>query len=94
VRYESCYSPGTDFLLGRTGTIVSADGHELTSEYQMRYHGLLARRGQWTPLLVAPEGGADVVVRPAAADTAAPAGSIELHRDRRFVAFRPNPVTR
>jgi 4-amino-4-deoxy-L-arabinose transferase-like glycosyltransferase len=94
VRYESCYSPGTDFLLGRTAAIVSADGHELTSEYQMRYRALLARRGQWTPLPVAPVGGADVVVRPAGADTSSPVGYVELHRDRRFVAFRPNPGTR
>ena len=88
VRYESCYSPGTDFLLGRTGTIVSIDGHELTSEYQMRYRGTLVRRGQWTPLSATPVGGADVVVRPATPDTTTPAESIEFHRDRRFVAFR------
>jgi 4-amino-4-deoxy-L-arabinose transferase-like glycosyltransferase len=94
VRYESCYSPGTDFLLGRTAVIVSTDGHELTSEYQMRYRATLVRRGQWTPLAVAPEGDADVVIRPATADTATPAGTTEFHRDRRFVAFRPTPTPR
>jgi 4-amino-4-deoxy-L-arabinose transferase-like glycosyltransferase len=89
VRYESCYSPGTDFMLGRMSTVVSADGRELTSEYQMRYRRTLVRRGQWTPLSVTPVGGADVVVRPATGDSTAPAGTAEFHRDRRFVAFHP-----
>ncbi|MFI5372756.1 MAG: ArnT family glycosyltransferase [Candidatus Eisenbacteria bacterium] len=88
VRYESCYSPGTDFLLGRVATLVSADGHETTSEYQTRYRETLARRGQWTALAVTPAGGADVVVLSVMADAAAPAGFVEFFRDRRFVAFR------
>ena len=47
VRYEDCYSPGTDFLLDRVSTVVSASGSPLTSNYIERYRELLARRGQW-----------------------------------------------
>jgi 4-amino-4-deoxy-L-arabinose transferase-like glycosyltransferase len=96
VRYESCYSPGTDFLLGRVSTIVSADGHETTSEYQARYRETLARRRQWTPLASAPGRDVDVVVRPAHADSKVPAAATEIFRDRRFIAWRmdarPSPA--
>jgi 4-amino-4-deoxy-L-arabinose transferase-like glycosyltransferase len=88
VRYESCYSPGTDFLLGRRSALVSALGRETTSNYQMRYRAALAARGQWTPLAAAPDSsGADVVVRPAGDAAAPPAGFMQFFRDGRFVAY-------
>ncbi|MBI5709825.1 MAG: glycosyltransferase family 39 protein [Candidatus Eisenbacteria bacterium] len=89
VRYESCYSPGTDYLRGRISTIVSARGRETTSNYQVRYRESLIARGEWTPLAAAPPGdGTDVVVRPSRDESAPPAGYVEFFRDERFVAFR------
>jgi 4-amino-4-deoxy-L-arabinose transferase-like glycosyltransferase len=88
VRYEDCYSPGTDFMLGRTGTVVSASGNVTTSTYQLRYRERLIARGQWTPLDRAPEPDtAAFVVRSASAPPAPDAGE-EIFRDRRFVAYR------
>jgi 4-amino-4-deoxy-L-arabinose transferase-like glycosyltransferase len=89
VRYEACYSPGTDFLLGRRSALVSALGHETTSIYQVRYREALKTRGAWTPLDAVPaEDHADVVVRSARDATAPPAGMVEFFRDERFVAYR------
>ncbi len=92
VRYEDCYSPGTDFLLGRRSTVVSALGHPLTSNYALRYRGTLRRRGQW-PLVDRPGGAppADVVVRETRREGRAPGGFREFFRDRRFVAWRRTP---
>jgi len=41
LRYERCYSPGTDYLLGRGSTLVSERGEETTSNYQLRYRETL-----------------------------------------------------
>lgn len=84
VVYEDCYSPGTDYLLGRTSGVVSRSGDVLTSNYVLRYRETLKARGQWRlddSLAAAPP--ADVIVRPArrVAD-AAPGWS-----DARFAAF-------
>lgn len=89
VRCESCYSPGTDFLLGRASIVVSPLGHEITSNYVVRYRDTLRRRGQWTLAdSVAATPAADVIVRPAAhRDRERPAGYDPLHEDARFVAF-------
>jgi 4-amino-4-deoxy-L-arabinose transferase-like glycosyltransferase len=89
VRYEGCYSPGTDFLLGRLGTLITETGVETTSNYQLRYRATLAKRGQWTArAAVTPGDPARVVVR--AADAAAPPepGWREVFHDRRFAAWR------
>ncbi len=86
VRFESCYSPGTDFLLGRRSALVSAVGRETTSNYQLRYRATLVARGEWTPLAAAPDSnGADVIVRPAGGT--APAGYLPFFRDGRFAAY-------
>jgi len=89
VRYEDCYSPGTDFLLGRPSTVVSALGHPLTSNYAVRYRDTLRSRGQWPlvddPALAPP---ADYIVREKRREGAAPAGYREVFRDRRFVAWK------
>jgi hypothetical protein len=47
-RFEDCYSPGTDYLLGRRSPVVSASGHPLTSNYVVRYRDVLRARGLWT----------------------------------------------
>ena len=89
VRYESCYSPGTDYLRGRISTIVSADGRETTSIYQVRYRESLIARGEWTPRAAPPPGDSTaVVVRPSRSGSAPPAGYVEFFRDWRFVGFR------
>ncbi len=97
VRYEACYSPGTDFLLGRRGLLVSADGRETTSNYQLRYRPTLIARGLWTPLAAAAAGDSTtaaardpvaLVVRPAHGAGPPPARWSECFRDRRFVAYR------
>ena len=88
VRYEDCYSPGTDFLLGRSSTVVSESGHPLTSNYAVRYRDALRRRGEWTlvdsPALAPP---ADAIVRERSHAGAPPAGSHEIFRDSRFIAW-------
>lgn len=89
IRYEDCYSPGTDFLLGRPSTIVSALGHPLTSNYAVRYRTSLQARGLWRLVddpAAAPA--ADVIVREVRREGAAPPGYREIFRDRRFVAWR------
>ena len=87
VRYEACYSPGSDYLMGRRSPIVSTRGRELTSNYIIRYRATLQARGQWrlhdSPDTAPP---ADVVVTPPG--RTAPVAS-ELFRDHRFVAVRP-----
>jgi 4-amino-4-deoxy-L-arabinose transferase-like glycosyltransferase len=89
VRYESCYSPGTDYLLGRRSALVSPLGRETTSNYQARYREALQRRGQWTPLAAPPDSAdADIVVRPARGAAAEPpAGYMPFFHDGRFVAY-------
>ena len=96
VRYEYCYSPGTDFLLGRGGWFVTETGHEFTSNYQVIYRETIEGRGRWVPSPAprfAPP--ADVIVRPVRRrDLEPPAGWVEFHRDRRFVAYHPGPESR
>jgi len=89
VRYERCYSPGTDYLLNRRSVIVSDRAEPTTSVYQERYRALLKRRGEWTvrdDTTGAPP--ADVIVRPVRDDAPAPAGFVPFFTDRRFVAYR------
>ena len=91
VRYQSCYSPGTDFVLGRRATLAGVGGLEITSNYQHRYRDTLVARGMWTPRDPAGDGepvSEAVVVRPAARAGEPPAGGVEIFRDRRFAAFR------
>jgi 4-amino-4-deoxy-L-arabinose transferase-like glycosyltransferase len=88
VVYEDCYSPGSDYLLGRTSSVVSATGGVLTSNYVVRYRDQLRSRGQWTlldSLAAAPH--ADVLVRRRGALPGGPAGE-RLFDDGRFSAFR------
>jgi len=89
LRYEDCYSPGTDFLLGRPSLVVSALGHPLTSNYAVRYRDTLRQRGQWTlvddPASAPP---ADFIIRERRREGTAPAGFREIFRDRRFVAWQ------
>ncbi|MBI3538882.1 MAG: glycosyltransferase family 39 protein [Candidatus Eisenbacteria bacterium] len=87
VTYEGCYSPGTDFLLGRGSTLVSDRGEETTSNYQLRYRDALIRRGLWTPLGAG--SGVErsgVLVRRSKAPP--PPGWDEMFRDERFIAWR------
>lgn len=96
VRYEACYSPGSDYLLGRRSTLVSADGSETTSNYQLRYRHSLIARGIWTPIASAVDdsapvaAGEPVTVRVRPANVAGPPASAwnVCFRDRRFVAYR------
>jgi len=97
VRFEGCYSPGTDYLLDRRGALVDVGGAETTSNYQLRYRDALIARGLWTP--TADDAGdalarntAAVLVRSAKRDDPAPAGWREIHRDLRFVAWRRDPA--
>jgi hypothetical protein len=88
VRYEDCYSPGTDYLLGVRSTVVSATGHPLTSNYAVRYRDSLRQRGLWT--LVDTPSAAPVtraIVRETAHAGTPPAGARELFRDHRFTAW-------
>jgi 4-amino-4-deoxy-L-arabinose transferase-like glycosyltransferase len=97
VRYQWCYSPGTDFRLGRRSGLVSERGVETTSTYQARYRDALVARGQWTPLAAAPDSDrVDVIVQPAsrgAPGGPGPTGPVpppeymEFFRDGRFAAF-------
>jgi 4-amino-4-deoxy-L-arabinose transferase-like glycosyltransferase len=92
VRYEDCYSPGTDYLLGRRSIVVSGTGDPLTSNYAVRYRDALRRRGEWTLVdssALAPP--ADVIVRARSRAGAAPAGFREIFRDTRFIAWRRPP---
>jgi 4-amino-4-deoxy-L-arabinose transferase-like glycosyltransferase len=90
VVYEGCYSPGSDFALGRTGSVVSADGRELTSNYVIRYRDSLVARGQWRlfdSLAVAPRAEVRVVAAKRAASLEAVLGP-PFFRDGRFAAWR------
>jgi hypothetical protein len=90
-RYEDCYSPGTDFLLGWRSVVVSATGEPLTSNYAVRYRDSLRRRGLWTLVdspAVAPP--ADAIIRASGRSDAAPEGFREIFRDARFTAWRRN----
>ncbi len=96
VRYEACYSPGTDYLLRRRGTLVDVGGEQTTSNYQLRYRDTLIARGRWTPVASPAEGpdagdAATVRVRSARRGGPPPAGWSEIHRDARFVAWRRDP---
>jgi len=89
VRYEYCYSPGTDFVLGRRGDVVTENGSELRSTYLIRYRALLGQRGAWTALDRPPaRENAAVVVRRAGDARPVPPGWSEIYRDRRLVAWR------
>ena len=91
-RYEDCYSPGTDFLLGQRSVVVSTTGEPLTSNYALRYRDALRQRGLWTLVdssAVAPP--ADAIVRATAHAGAAPEGFREVFRDPRFTAWRRTP---
>src|SRR5262249_28277003 len=66
VRYERCYSPGTDFMLARVSEILDPRGRVTTSNYQLRYRERLIERGEWTVLLAPPDpDDVTVIVRPA-----------------------------
>ena len=83
-----CYSPGTDYRLGRRSALVSERGDETTSTYQVRYRATLVARGQWTPLAAAPDSGrVDVIVQPARGGPGPPPDYMEFFRDDRFVAY-------
>lgn len=89
IRYEQCYSPGTDFLLGRRAVLVSPRADQTTSVYQSRYRESLRRRGLWTSLGDAREApAADVIVRPAREARPSIPGFVEFFHDRRFIAYR------
>jgi hypothetical protein len=92
VRYEDCYSPGTDYLLACPSTVVSATGHPLTSNYAVRYRDTLRQRGQW-PLVDSPTQApaADAIVREVRHAGEPPAGAREIFRDTRFIAWRIAP---
>jgi 4-amino-4-deoxy-L-arabinose transferase-like glycosyltransferase len=88
VCYEYCYSPGTDYFLGHTSTLVSPLGRETTSNYQVRYRGQLMARGQWTALDTIPPERTEIVVRSALDPRPGPAGMTRFYSDRRFAAWR------
>ena len=91
VQYEHCYSPGADFLLGRTSTLISAEGRETTSNYLIRYRTTLQARGLWKALERPRTGDrAPVLVRFENSKEAPPSGATEFHHDRVFVAYRFN----
>jgi hypothetical protein len=88
VRYQWCYSPGTDFRLGRRSALVSERSDETTSPYQVRSRTTLVARGLWTPLAAAPDSDrVDVIVQPASRDAVPPPEYMEFFRDSRFAAF-------
>src|SRR5262249_3419951 len=92
VRYEGCYSPGTDYLLNRRSEIVSDRADLTTSVYQARYRDELRRRNQWTvrdDTTGSPP--ADVIVRPVGDHSRIPDGFVAFYNDRRFVAYRTAP---
>ena len=89
VRYEDCYSPGTDFMLDRGSSVVSETGAPLTSNYIVRYHDLLSQRGQWRlyPTAAAAPPAA-VIVRATKNPTAPPPGGRMIFQDARYTAWR------
>jgi 4-amino-4-deoxy-L-arabinose transferase-like glycosyltransferase len=87
--YQRCYSPGTDFLLGRTSALVSQRGEETTSNYIARYRDSLVARGQWRAFDRVPPNFSGLLVRSSRDTSRAP----ELTRvwfgeGRRFIAYR------
>ena len=87
--YQRCYSPGTDFLLGRASTLVSERGEETTSNYIARYRDSLVARGQWRAFDRVPTSFSGLLVRSSRDTSRAP----ELTRvwfgeGRRFIAYR------
>jgi 4-amino-4-deoxy-L-arabinose transferase-like glycosyltransferase len=89
VRYEDCYSPGTDFLLDRGSAVVSETGAPLTSNYILRYRDLLRQRGQWRlyPTAAAAPPAA-VIVRATKNPTAPPPDGQVIFQDARYTAWR------
>ena len=89
VRFEHCYSAGTEFTLGGRCTLLSERGAETTSTYQARYRETLIARGQWTILSSIPSPDTvAVIVRPnRIPDGIPPAGMKVFFRDRRFIAY-------
>jgi 4-amino-4-deoxy-L-arabinose transferase-like glycosyltransferase len=90
VVYEDCYSPGSDYRFGRVSAVVSGDGHELTSNYVVRYRATLRERGQWRlydSLAAAPRAGWRVVPAKRAAELHGTLGA-PVFVDHRFAAFR------
>lgn len=89
-RFEDCYSPGSEYLMGRSLAVVSATGDVLTSNYVVRYRNTLRQRGLWR-LYDRPETAppARVIVVPArhASDRRGTLGE-PFYVDRRFAAFR------
>jgi 4-amino-4-deoxy-L-arabinose transferase-like glycosyltransferase len=89
VRYEGCYSPGADFLRGSRSALVSRDGHETTSNYQMRYRDALKSRGLWTALDQPPlRDSARTVVRPFHSDAPRPPGETVHSARTEYVVYR------
>lgn len=89
VRYEDCYSPGTDFLLDRSSALVSATGAPLTSNYVLRYRDTLRQRGQWRLYASPAEApAATIIVRATKNAAAPPAGGQVIFRDARFTAWQ------
>ena len=94
VRYQACYSPGTDYVLGRRGELIDVGGIQTTSNYQLRYRETLEARGLWTPREgpLGAESDADprhlVWVRPSNSASVPPEGWSMIYLDARFVAFR------
>jgi len=90
VRFELCYSPGADFMLGRRSELVSLTGFETTSNYQARYRETLERRGEWTPLASVSEMDSGwVIVRPSGEKDTRAHPQREVFRDGRFAAYAP-----
>jgi 4-amino-4-deoxy-L-arabinose transferase-like glycosyltransferase len=90
VVYEDCYSPGSDYRLGRVSAVVSGDGHELTSNYVVRYRTTLRERGQWRlldSLAAAPRADWRVVPASRVAELRGTLGE-PVFLDRRFAAYR------
>jgi hypothetical protein len=89
IGYEDCYSPGTDYLLGRSHPVRSALGHPVTSNYVIRYRDTLRVRGLWRLRDAWPDGAEpEVRVAESRRQPVPPEGYEEFHRDARFVAFR------
>ena len=89
VVYEHAYSPGTDFLMGRTSRFVTEAGREFTSNYQIFYREQLIERGQWRPEPAGSSPVPDVIVHPSRRENLpAPVGFEPIFTDRRFTAYR------
>jgi 4-amino-4-deoxy-L-arabinose transferase-like glycosyltransferase len=86
--YVRCYSPGTDYLLGRTSPLVSERGEELTSNYVVRYRNALENRHQWSPLDRLPPDFEGLLIRSSRDSIDRPPGKGIADFSRRFVLFR------